>query len=157
LFGMGMGICWLYQRGRINHPAVLTAAGTGLFFTMWGILAYNYGLASDPTCRLLAGSGAALAIAGLVGLEVRSGFSVPRPLILLGEASYAIYLIHLPAISAFGRVAVWFRDQIPAPVLMLIVAAAALAIGLIYHIWIERPLMRFINGLGKPHQPVVNL
>lgn len=150
LFGLGMGICWLYLRGHIRYPAVLTGAGTIAFFIMWSVLAFNYELSSDPTCRLLAGTGAAVAIAGLVGLESETALRVPRPLIFLGEASYAIYLIHLPVISALGRIVVRFRDQAPAPVLVLAVAVAALAIGAAYHIWVERPLMRFVNSLGKP-------
>ncbi len=153
LFGLGLGICWLYRRGHIRYPAVLTGAGSVLYFAMWGVLAYNYELSSDPTCRLLAGTGAAVAIAGLVGLESQTGLRVPRSLIFLGEASYAIYLIHLPVISALGRVVVHFRDQVPAAVLVLGVAMLALAIGVAYHIWGERPLMRFVNGLGQARQP----
>lgn len=157
LFGLGMGICWLYRRGLIRYPAVLTGAGSLLYFGMWGILAFNYQLHGDPTCRLLAGTGAAVAIAGLVGLESQTGLRVPRPLILLGEASYAIYLIHLPIISALGRVAARFRDQVPAAVLVLGVAILALAIGVAYHIWVERPLMRFVNRLGPPRQTTGNV
>lgn len=153
LFGLGLGICWLYRRGRIRYPAVLTGAGSLLYFAMWGVLAFNYELHGDPTCRLLAGIGAAVAIAGLVGLESQTGLRVPRSLILLGEASYAIYLIHLPVISALGRVVARFRDQVPAAVLVLGVAFLALAIGVAYHIWGERPLMRFVNGLGQARQP----
>jgi peptidoglycan/LPS O-acetylase OafA/YrhL len=70
----------------------------------------------------------------------------PRVLVLLGEASYTIYLIHMGLIAIFaGVMADHANRAIPnlAPNLTLTVLALAIvAIGVGVHLAIERPLLR---------------
>ena len=156
LFGFGMGICVLYRWGLIRHSAILVSAGTVLFFTMWGILAYNYELSFSPTCRLLTGIGAALAITGFVGWEAQGKIVVPRSLVLMGEASFAIYLIHFPVISALSRLFSRVDDQAPPPMLVWAIAVVSLCVGLAYHLVIERRFNQWINkGRGDNSSPPI--
>jgi peptidoglycan/LPS O-acetylase OafA/YrhL len=72
----------------------------------------------------------------------------PAMLALLGEASYAIYLVHSPAISALAVIQLKLaRHQIllPPVLLFILVAIAAVTAGVAAHILVERPLLRLIR------------
>lgn len=67
----------------------------------------------------------------------------PRFLVLLGDASYSIYLVHLLVIvPAVGRIV---QDRLPSPPVVgwgWTLAVAAVAAGLAFHAGVERPLHR---------------
>jgi peptidoglycan/LPS O-acetylase OafA/YrhL len=71
--------------------------------------------------------------------------SVPA-IVLLGEASYAFYLVHVPAISLFGA-GQWGLRPFSLSILALealnLAAIVALAVGL--HLWIEHPTRRYLR------------
>jgi peptidoglycan/LPS O-acetylase OafA/YrhL len=84
----------------------------------------------------LVGLAFAFAILPTVRFEREEHFSVPPWLLLLGAASYAIYLTHGVAISVIARLT---------PMVPLIIAGgitASLAVGLGYYWLIETPLLR---------------
>jgi peptidoglycan/LPS O-acetylase OafA/YrhL len=62
-------------------------------------------------------------------------------LVLLGEASFALYLVHLPVIHGF--LALDDAREVPWPVLPLAaaMAASAIALSLAVHLGVERPLL----------------
>ena len=99
-----------------------------------------------PTAWL--GAGAAVAIVGLVCAE-RAGhvWGGQRWLQLLGDASYSLYLIHYPLISAGCKVAtaLGLRGDTWGMVMYPVLLAAALAAGVGLHLWIEKPLIRRLN------------
>jgi exopolysaccharide production protein ExoZ len=65
--------------------------------------------------------------------------------VLLGAASYAIYLVHNPALSVASRV--FSRIDGLAPGLQYaLVAAVALAAGLAYYLVYERHALRVVRG-----------
>jgi exopolysaccharide production protein ExoZ len=94
---------------------------------------------------------AILLVLGCMSLERIRLFSW-RPLIALGDASYAIYLSHIPLMEMFvvGGAAYGvdlhsrIRFIILREVLML---GTALAGGLAIHRWLERPLLRYLRRL----------
>jgi peptidoglycan/LPS O-acetylase OafA/YrhL len=88
----------------------------------------------------LVGLSFAFAILPTVRLEREGRFVVPSWLLLLGAASYAIYLTHGLVISAIARVA----HSLPLIIAFGIVTSVAG--GLIYYFCIERPLLK----LGSP-------
>jgi len=51
----------------------------------------------------LVGAPCALIVYGVVGIEVKSGVTVPHWLVALGNASYSTYLSHVLVLSAIGR------------------------------------------------------
>jgi exopolysaccharide production protein ExoZ len=77
----------------------------------------------------------ALLVAPIAQLE-RRGFVVPRALLLLGAASYSIYLIHTPLISASARLmrAGWL--------VLFLSIALSIAAGLAYHFVVEQRAVR---------------
>lgn len=107
-----------------------------------------------PTAWL--GVGAAVAIVGLVRAE-RAGhaFGGGQWMQLLGDASYSIYLIHYPLISAGCKLATALGLRGPAwgmavyPVLL----AATLLAGVGLHLAVEKPLLRRLNRRVQARPP----
>lgn len=99
--------------------------------------------------HLIYGLGSALMILGLIRAEA-AGMAVafkPRWATLLGDASYALYLIHFPLISvvckisiAAGLSGVW--GSIAA---FLIGVFACVAVSLVFHLYVEKPVLRYLG------------
>jgi exopolysaccharide production protein ExoZ len=103
---------------------------------------YLYGLAS------------VLILAGAMNVSVEEFFSKRKALLFLGSASYALYLIHAPALSVAGKVfsasgrwmgaaGDWPRAYPLAGYLAL--TGAALLAGSLLHVCIERPLQGWLG------------
>jgi exopolysaccharide production protein ExoZ len=112
---------------RIQRLPALPFLAVGSLVTV-GYFAFGYDAA-----RVWFGIGMALLTIGFVRLEQVSPLHIPATFILLGDASYAIYLVHNPAISALARAAKnlgWWPC-------FLISAIVATGLGLFYHLWLD--------------------
>jgi exopolysaccharide production protein ExoZ len=87
---------------------------------------------------LLWGAPAAMIVAGFVALEDHPKFKPPAFLIRLGDASYAIYLCHLPATALIAH-GIGVR---PVALFAPLAVAASIGAGFAFHAAIERPLIR---------------
>jgi exopolysaccharide production protein ExoZ len=83
----------------------------------------------------------ALIIHGALSLETMFKGRFWTPFVFLGDASYSIYLFHLP---------VTFLSTLP----WVATIALCLAIGSAIHQWVERPLHRRMVGLALPGRPI---
>ena len=104
-----MGAAWLLRRRTIAAPWVVLSFGVALFFAVG--YAEDIDLAPGPSTATHAGYavGAMLAILGLVETERQGRLHVPRIVVALGGASYAIYLTHLLAIGVVWKLLVLTR------------------------------------------------
>ncbi len=76
----------------------------------------------------------------------RDGWIPGRPLALLGDASYAVYLVHSPVISALALLNVRLgHGQVPPAMLYLAVLAIAVSAGVAIHLAVEKPMLAFIR------------
>lgn len=142
LFAFGAAAYLLLERGKVPMPAVIMGAGLALFSATWAVPLMKLPL-NGIVANWAFGLGAAMAVLGAAGLERTRGMAVPRWLTFLGEASYAIYLAHAPVIyaAAAGLLAVAPSIRQHPLILFALVAAASLAAGLAFHLWVERPLL----------------
>jgi len=88
-------------------------------------------------------------IMGLILLEKESPeLKVPKLLILLGSASYSIYLIHLPILSVMHRIVqkLEFKDFLHSDLIFIIVCIIAIISGVVLHLLIEKPLTSFLSN-----------
>jgi len=148
LFGMA---CALLCR-RINRFAIVYAAIIG-----WLALAAGFGCVycyfltatGEGPDRLLFGLGASLVMLGMVLFEPKVRDRVPRAFVRLGDASYAIYLIHNPLISLTSRVATHciIIDQWAGSLIFSM--ACVIGLGLLYHVLFEKPVLRFYRQIAK--------
>ena len=79
---------------------------------------------------------ALLLVHGALTLEHRFDLRRLGPVLLLGDASYSIYLVHLTV----GRL---FPDNMP----WTTAASAALLGGLLFHLMVERPLIQCLREI----------
>jgi exopolysaccharide production protein ExoZ len=105
-----------------------------------GLVAF---FAIDGISRVWFGVAMAIIITGLVRIEMSGSFAVPLWLLFLGNASYAIYLIHGPIVSIASGILAgialpWFAD-------VTLCAALGLGGGVLYHLLFEKPALSYVN------------
>ena len=107
-----------------------------------------------PMQHLGFGAAAALIVCGAVSLERAKGTKPPMLLSRLGDASYALYLIHYPLLSLCAKL--WMRLSFlraaPAELAFTVMVIVCVAAGWGLHIAVEKPLSRWLatRGSGQP-------
>jgi exopolysaccharide production protein ExoZ len=157
-FGMGVLIGVVWKRLTLHKSIALYMLVPGLLlgvvFMSTGYIDYQAVGSPSAAIRylhaLLWGSAAALVVAGCVFLEKSGGstrFFRNRVLLLLGDASYSIYLFHMIVFgwiaAVYLRVGFFFNADVMIP----IHAAIAVAASLLFYKWVEKPLL---NLFRKP-------
>jgi len=162
-FILGVG-CGIYARNaKVPYP--LAVAGLGLLLFVLAALDYREPgfvapwLTNTSTLWQTTefGVSSALIILGLSQIDRSSPVKVPAALALLGSASYAIYLVHAPAMS-FGCKALMVAGQyVPLTPWLALVLLMAIGVsaGLVLHLFIEKPLVRSARrwAFGERVQP----
>ncbi|WP_419827830.1 acyltransferase family protein [Sphingomonas sp.] len=101
----------------------------------------------------------ALLLLGAVLAERRMRRRFPAALLLLGDASYALYLVHSAVISVLCILLSRHRGAVaalPPALLFVLIAGAAIASGIAAHRLAEKPLLRLLRGrrAADPSVPV---
>ncbi len=143
-FAAGVGLGVAAGRRALPGPAwsgAMALAALGLW-ALEGAL----GLFSELWRPLLWGAPALLLVAGSLGLETGGAMrrlppAAARGLKAVGDASYAIYLLHLPATAVVAHALGYARPWLFLPAAM----AASLAAGLAGRAWLERPLIGLLR------------
>lgn len=128
--------------------------------TFLGTAAYYSGLSVDdsawpqhPVAILGFGLGSALLVLGSASERVEYSFKEKTFLALLGNASYSIYLVHIQFEKiAFNLVKsvgwIWNggeKSPIIADFLLTYIAGVAVLLGIIVHLKIEKPLLKYLR------------
>nr|WP_314436860.1 acyltransferase [uncultured Brevundimonas sp.] len=153
LLGVGIALAWRQAPRRAGVWAVgLAMAGFGL------TLVFGYGgiddvrALNDPWNGLkrvaIWGLPSALLVLGLVRMEriYRAPGPWRRGLIFMGDASYAVYLVHVLVIRALGRMLESGMVGLPGDAVVVLTVAASLAAGAVVHLWVEKPLLKLMSG-----------
>ena len=135
------------------------ATGLGFVAVVGGLLwiiVYPALVVVVPFRAATIGLPAAAVVLGALRLEA-AGWRVSSPLVLLiGSASYALYLSHTFVLIALDKL---LRAGGPPagallPLIMAATTAAALAVAVAIHLKFERPVDRFLRRLGGRSLPV---
>lgn len=138
-------------------PLILTGS---LLFLTEGILAdHNYQLLPNAFNRVVVfGIPSFLMIVGLVKFELTKNVTIHNILLSLGEASYSLYLLHLPVIVACMKIIGRFNIQNDLILhgLLLLMIIGICYVSILFFKWIERPIISKLNALGKSKYSVSN-
>ena len=122
----------------------------GIFMFVLGAVITNCGIQIFPNIYnriLLFGLPSFLLILALVKYEMSTKIVIPSLFIKLGDASYAIYLFHLPLVAAFFKIMVKLNIINFTEILLLIVflIVGICYIGIIIFKKIEIPIISWLN------------
>jgi peptidoglycan/LPS O-acetylase OafA/YrhL len=160
-FALGMLAAELV-RSRVRVPV------RGLFFLGFAWMAFwlaqaafNGTLAAwkaEPSLRLVGfGLGAFAIVLGLAASEVQGRLRAPQFLLRAGDASYSIYLIHLPVCSTLFGLTLrhWPHHMLPHLAWVAAMLVLGIASGWLLHIAVERPLLKFRKRITRSIRAVV--
>jgi len=126
---VGLGLTLAFGYGRIDGVEALNDPATGLARVLiWGL----------PS---------ALVVLGAVRMERldRAPGRLGRAAAFMGDASYSIYLTHVLVVRALGRLFESGMVVLPGDAVVALTVAASLAAGVTVHLWVERPLLRWMT------------
>ena len=130
--GLGLvvlGLTVVVGYGRVDGVEALNDPATGVARVLiWGL----------PS---------ALLVFGAVRMERldRAPGRVERAAAFMGDASYSIYLTHVLAIRALGRLFESGLVSAPGDAVAALTVLVSLAAGVAVHLWLERPLLRLMT------------
>ncbi|BDA85563.1 exopolysaccharide production protein ExoZ [Aureimonas sp. SA4125] len=148
-FGAGVVIARLYAAG-LNVPRPIAALA---FVVGWTAL---LAMAGTGIWRSVAsGIPAAMIVGGAVFFERGRPLPAFRLPMLLGDASYSIYLCHVLVLPVLAKL--WNTLGLPATtayetLFMVLAVGSSLAVGIVVHRLIERPLLQFFRR-GSDRKP----
>ncbi|WP_313447229.1 acyltransferase [Brevundimonas sp.] len=164
-FLLGVGIGWVWRFA----PRGLGLWAVGLALVGFGLsLVFGYGGIDDVRALndpwnglrrvLIWGLPSALLVFGVVRMERtdQAPGRLERAAAFMGDASYSIYLVHVLVIRALGRMFESGMVALPGDAVVGLTVLASLAAGAIVHVWIERPVVKFMRpspggrGLERP-------
>ena len=120
-----------------NLCVTLATLGFSLFFV----------LGAHPGHRILVGLSLAFVLLPLVFSEMKRPIRIPSWILLLGNASYSIYLIHDPLISVVIRCLAQTPFNNMGFTCLIICFCVSVAAGVIYHFVIEKPGLKYAKQL----------
>lgn len=140
-FFLGMVAAGLLRWVRVPYPRVLLLFGTVAFFGVG--IAEDFGVARPlaNTTHLGYGVAAMLAVLGVVEAERQGKLRAPRLLVVMGGASYALYLTHLFTIGVLWQAlrVSGLAAALPPWIEFVGFAAAAVAVGWVASRAVELP------------------
>jgi exopolysaccharide production protein ExoZ len=145
-FALGAVLGFWFSRRRVSNVPV------GALLGVAGLL-WLFGLPATPNEHVPErvwhyGIGSFLLLAGLLSLEYSYTIRLPRWAVLPGDASYVIYLIHVPLLLPFSRLVArtfpTFSPMVSLLCLSFVGIITLLSIGI--HKKVEKPLMRVVKG-----------
>lgn len=143
-FLAGCGCAYLVRRSDLPFKNALIASGLALFV-----------LASLPGFREMAPSGFVIAygipsvllLLGCAARDIYQPLRVPAPFGYLGDASYSIYLCHLPVLQASIKVLAPLHtgDPVIDHLLTFVSISLSLLVGCLVHSWVEKPMLEYFR------------
>jgi peptidoglycan/LPS O-acetylase OafA/YrhL len=149
LFAFGMGVTLFVRRYSIPGWPIALAGLAGFI-----VCCVRDNQIQDDNYMPLAvayGAFATLMLCGAMLMEQRGQLRSPAWLVLIGDASYSIYLVHFPVVSAGAKVLypIWKHFKTPLIVPYLLLVILGMALGLVVHLLVEKPLLAWMS---KPKQ-----
>jgi peptidoglycan/LPS O-acetylase OafA/YrhL len=152
-FILGALIALAMRRGMTQLALPALIAGVALFAietAFYSNALYPHVMGEFAKRAVIFAPPFALMLYGAAALERQGKVIAPAWLIRTGDASYSLYLIHIPVFLVVGKlVSISIPDGwIDNLVLIILYAAGAIAAGFALHHFVERPLLAATKRLG---------
>lgn len=154
LFGYGAVIAYICKSSLpIRQPLLVSIAGIVGFVAIGLLDVFGAETSSTNNGRMVYGLLGGIIILGLVraedGGQLRINWGRAA---ILGDASYALYLIHFPLISALCKLAIFsgLRGPAGAAISYFIILGACIVSALTFHILVERPVLKLFSKRRLP-------
>ena len=153
-FLIGMGVAYLVKLLHMNLLSqktvlIIIIIGISIFLINGINLNYNYIDINAFMTILLFGLSSSVIIFGLVKISNPKNKNIFfKSLLLLGSASYSIYLIHNPLISVLNRIVqkLNLEKWVFADIIYLGIICICICIGVLFHLIIEKPMLKYLRG-----------
>ena len=155
LFSLGLLAAHLFNTWQCPAPRAVAFAGIMLFLAT-GLHQVLAAAPWPPDVYVVAfGVASATAILGACAYEQRFGFRPPRLFAVIGDASYSIYLVHLPMLSIAAKLlfASGLAARLPETVSLLMLLCAVVGGGIAFSRTIEMPLVAML-GKKRAHADI---
>ncbi|WP_441234171.1 acyltransferase family protein [Bradyrhizobium sp. 930_D9_N1_4] len=148
-FVVGMLVYLLYRKMDGRWAIPLLISGTLLLLVMLrGYIKEMEYAQTHPWMMISIALPFAMILLGCVLAEQRYGWKPPRVLLNLGDSTYAIYLVHSPAITMIALLNYKFAAGVVPPMaLFAITCVGSIAAGVLAHMFVERPVLGFLKSL----------
>jgi exopolysaccharide production protein ExoZ len=147
-FLMGIAAARFLARHCAPNPIGLIVGGILLFLVVGGMEVHGVIPLNGLIGRVLYGGASMATLLGLVEAERDGAIRFGRAGVIVGNASYALYLIHLTviplairALASFG-----FLMAVPAAVTVAVLTLLCLCAAIALHKGVEVPLATFLRG-----------
>ena len=143
-FLFGVLICYAYMRGYLLLKNNLLVLILGLLI----IVVSSMHDVSENLRFVTTGVGATFIFIGMLTLKKTIKF--PRYLVVLGDASYSIYLIHILVIyelffRVLYKIPATLLSNINAEIIAFLMIVCSLFIGVLFYYFIEKPILNFFR------------
>lgn len=154
LFMLGLMVGYLLRQEDSTELQSFRSSNAGAGVVLLGAFAFFLAVflaglldGADNWVQLLAGCGSAAIILGAGRIEQTRGFRFPKWLRILGDASYAIYLVHYPFLMFVTPKIYVLSVKTSAPLAVAVVAmlVSAVIAGCSLHFFIEKPLLSWLS------------
>lgn len=148
-FVVGMLVYLLYRKSDGKWAIPILTAGLAILLVMvCGVIGEMEYVQKHPWMMLSLALPFALILLGCALGEQRYGWQPPRFLLALGDSTYAIYLVHSPAITMIALLNYKFTlGAMPPLALFAITAGGSVIAGILAHLFVERPVLGFLRSL----------
>ncbi len=149
-----MGVVAAVVIPKISQKTAMPLIITGIIiFLLNAILSNaNYVFVNSTFNRVIVfGIPAFLIITGLVKYELANKIKVYTIFLLLGEASYSLYLIHLPLVAAAYKILFKFNvnDNIVIHCIIILIVFTVCYCGILFYKFVEKPIITKLNSLRR--------
>jgi peptidoglycan/LPS O-acetylase OafA/YrhL len=153
IFGVGIGYVVATRRIPLVLPCLVLGIAGLVAADLWYV-PFNAAHGLGGTLRFLCiGGPMTLFFAGVVGLETQYARTFPGWLIVIGNASYSLYLWHLPLGVFFGRLTghpALLRNPVAHAAWLVLLTALVLGASILLYNLVERPLLKYFSGKLEP-------
>ena len=156
-FVLGCLAAYLVCQTQIRFSRLWLMTGTSLF--LWAALWDNYQIANIPDV-IAYGVPSMLIVLGAASVDEQHPIAVHPWLSYLGDASYSIYLVHYPWLSAcfMAAIALKLPNWLYSDLLMSSLAVITVIAGCLTYQYLEKPLISLLRRkLLSRAAPVANL